>query len=270
MPTGRKFITENAGKSARYALAILAPFISGYLIFFVELDTENPAITNTLAVALLMALWWITEVIPLAITSLLPIILFPALGIMNGREVSSTYFNHVIFLFIGGFLVALAIQIWGLHKRIALRILRIIGSSPGRILLGFMFATAFLSMWISNTATAMLMVPILLSIITKLEEINGKALVKHFAVGLLLSIAYSASIGGIATLVGTPPNLSFARIFYIYFPNAPEISFAIWFFYAFPISLILFCVLFGYLYIIFVKRKRPGKVSAGMRFLAII
>ena len=259
MPTGRKFITENPGKSARYALSVLAPFISAYLIFFVELDPDNPAITNTLAVAILMALWWVTELIPLAVTSLLPIVLFPALGIMNGREVSATYFNHVIFLFIGGFLVALAIQKWGLHKRIALKILRIIGSSPGRILLGFMLATAFLSMWISNTATAMLMVPILLSIITKLEEINGKTLVKHFAVGLLLCIAYSASIGGIATLVGTPPNLSFARIFYIYFPNAPEISFATWFFYAFPISLVLFAVLYGYLYLIFVKRKKNWK-----------
>lgn len=259
MPTGRKFITENPGKSARYVLSVLAPFISAYLIFFVELDPDNPAITNTLAVAILMALWWITELIPLAITSLLPIVLFPVLGIMNGREVSATYFNHVIFLFIGGFLVALAIQKWGLHKRIALKILRIIGSSPGRILLGFMFATAFLSMWISNTATAMLMVPILISIITKLEEINGKTLVKHFAVGLLLCIAYSASIGGIATLVGTPPNLSFARIFYIYFPNAPEISFATWFFYAFPISLVLFVVLYGYLYLIFVKRKKNWK-----------
>ncbi len=162
MPTGRKFILENPSKSARYALSVLAPFISAYLIFFVELDPDNPAITNTLAVALLMALWWITELIPLAITSLLPIVLFPALGIMNGREVSATYFNHVIFLFIGGFLVALAIQKWALHKRIALKILRIIGSSPGRILLGFMVATAFLSMWISNTATAMLMVPILI------------------------------------------------------------------------------------------------------------
>ena len=125
--------------------------------------------------------------------------------------------------------------------------------------MGFMFATAFLSMWISNTATAMLMVPISLSIITKLEEINSKALVGHFSVGLLLSIAYSAIIGGIATLVGTPPNLSFARIFYIYFPNAPEISFATWFFYAFPISLILFFVLFGYLYFIFVKKRKNWK-----------
>ncbi|MGB5435506.1 MAG: SLC13 family permease [Maribacter sp.] len=259
MPTGRKYIPENPGKLVRYTLFILAPLIATYLIFFVELDANNPALTATLAVAVLMAIWWVTEIVPLAITSLLPIVLFPALGIMNGREVSATYFNHVIFLFIGGFLVALAIQKWDLHKRIALKILRIVGSSPGRILLGFMVATAFLSMWISNTATAMLMVPILLSIISKLEEINSKALVRHFAIGLLLSVAYSASIGGIATLVGTPPNLSFARIFYIYFPNAPEISFATWFFYAFPISLVLFFILFGYLYFIFVKKRKKWK-----------
>ncbi len=259
MSTGRKYISENPGKVARVALFLLAPLIGAYLIMFVELDPNNPAVTNTLAVATVMALWWVTEIVPLAITSLLPIVLFPALGIMDGKEVSTTYFNHVIFLFIGGFLVALAIQKWHLHKRIALNILRIIGSSPGRILLGFMFATAFLSMWISNTATAMLMVPISLSVISKFEEINNPERVQHFAVGLLLCIAYSASIGGIATLVGTPPNLSFARIFDIYFPEAPEISFAVWFFYAFPISLIMFLILFIYLYLVFVKRKRNWK-----------
>jgi sodium-dependent dicarboxylate transporter 2/3/5 len=259
MATGRKYIQKNPGKFARYSIFILAPILALYLILFVELDTNNPALTNTLAVAILMALWWVTEVIPLAITSLLPIVLFPSLDIMDGKEVSSTYFNHVIFLFIGGFLVALAIQKWSLHKRIALNILRRIGSSPGKILLAFMLATAFLSMWISNTATAMLMVPILLSIIAKLEEINGEEKVQHFAVGLLLCIAYSASIGGIATLVGTPPNLSFARIFYIYFPEAPEISFATWFFYAFPITIILFIILFAYLYLVFVKRKKSWK-----------
>ncbi|MDX1315561.1 MAG: SLC13 family permease [Eudoraea sp.] len=259
MPTGRKYIPENPTKAIRYILFGAAPLISAYLIAFVELDPDRPVLTYTLAVAVLMAIWWVTEIVPLAITSLLPIVLFPAFGIMDGREVSATYFNHVIFLFIGGFLVALAIQKWGLHKRIALKILKVVGSSPARILLGFMFATAFLSMWISNTATAMLMVPILLSIITKLEEINTKALVNHFAVGLLLSIAYSASIGGVATLVGTPPNLSFARIFYIYFPEAPEISFATWFFYAFPITLLLFGMVFGYLYFIFVKRKTQWK-----------
>ena len=250
---------HNPAKAVRQILFILAPLFSAYLVLFVELDPDKPVLTYTLAIALLMAIWWVTEIVPLAITSLLPIVLFPAFGIMNGREVSATYFNHVIFLFIGGFLVALAIQKWGLHKRIALRTLKVFGNSPARILLGFMFATAFLSMWISNTATAMLMVPILLSIITKLEEINGKALVKHFALGLLLCIAYSASIGGIATLVGTPPNLSFARIFQIYFPDAPEISFATWFFYAFPITLILFIILFLYLYFIFVRRQEKWK-----------
>lgn len=145
---------------------------------------------------------------------------------MDGKAVSITYFNHVIFLFLGGFLVALAIQKWNLHQRIALNILRVIGLSPGKILLGFMFASAFLSMWISNMATAMLMAPILLSIIQKLEALNGKEGAHKLTGGLLLGIAYGCSLGGIATLVGTPPDLSFARIFNIYFPEAPEISFA--------------------------------------------
>ena len=259
MATGRKYIATNRSQLARHAVFVGAPFLAAYLIFFKDLEPGNPAVTNTLAVAVLMALWWMTEVVPLAITSLLPLVLFPSLGIMNGREVSATYFNHVIFLFIGGFLVALAIQKWNLHKRIALGILRRVGSSPSRILFGFMFGTTFLSMWISNTATAMLMVPILISIIQKLEDINDKETVQHYAVGLLLSIAYSASIGGVATLVGTPPNLSFARIFNIYFPDAPEISFADWFFYAFPITLILFVVLFFYLKFIFIKKNKGWK-----------
>lgn len=237
----------------RSVLFIGAPLLAAGIALFADLDPDKPAVTYTLAAAVWMALWWISEVVPLAITSLLPIVLFPALGIMNGREVSTTYFNHVIFLFIGGFLVALAIQKWDLHRRIALNILRIIGHSPGRILLGFMFASAFLSMWISNTATAMLMVPILLSIIQKLENVNGKEKARHFTVGLLLSIAYGCSLGGIATLVGTPPNLSFARILHIYFPEAPEISFASWFFFAFPLTVILFVIVWLYIYLIFVK-----------------
>ena len=238
----------------RYGVFLIAPILFLYILFFVNLDENNPAVTATLAVAVLMALWWVTEIVPLAITSLLPVVLFPVLGVMNGKDVSSTYFNHVIFLFLGGFLIALAIQKWDLHKRIALKILLLVGTSPAKILLGFMMATAFLSMWISNTATTMLMIPILISIITQLEDINLKKDVKHFSIGLLLSIAYSASIGGIATLVGTPPNLSFARIFNIYFPNAPEISFATWFFYAFPIVIVMFIIAWLYLYVVFVKR----------------
>ncbi|MFC2100650.1 SLC13 family permease [Bacteroidota bacterium] len=231
------------------------PIVFLLIILFVDLDPGKPEITYTFAAAILMATWWITEAVPLAITSLLPVVLFPLLGVMNGKDVSATYFNHVIFLFIGGFIVALAMQKWNLHKRIAIRILILIGVGPGRILLGFMIATAFLSMWISNTATAMMMLPIVISIINKLEEIIGKKEIKKYAIGLLLGIAYSASIGGIATLVGTPPNLSFVRIFSILFPEAPEISFSTWFLFALPISFILFIITWGYLFIVF----NPGK-----------
>jgi len=248
-----------SGQRIKLSVFLIAPILFLYLVFFVHLDESNPKVTYTLAVAVLMALWWVSEIVPLAITSLLPVILFPILGIMNGKEVSSTYFNHVILLFLGGFLVALAMQKWNLHKRIALKILLWVGTGPAKILLGFMLATSFLSMWISNTATTMLMIPILISIINQLEEINTKKAVKHFSIGLLLSIAYSASIGGIATLVGTPPNLSFVRIFSIYFPNAPEISFATWFFYAFPIVVVMFLVAYFYLYLVFVKRESKWK-----------
>ncbi|MBK6902622.1 MAG: SLC13/DASS family transporter [Saprospirales bacterium] len=240
------------------------PLIAAFIILFADLEPGKPAVTYTLAVAILMALWWMTEAVPLAVTSLLPVVLFPTLGIMNGRETSTSYINDVIFLFIGGFMVALAIQRWGLHKRIALRILRMTGSSPSRLLLGLMLATTFVSMWINNTATTMMMLPIALPIISKLEEINGEGLVRKFGIGILLSIAYCASIGGIATLVGTAPNLSFVRIFHIYFPEGPEIPFAGWFFYAFPITLLLFLFLFFYLRIIYIgKRKNWRSLSRG-------
>ena len=234
---------------------IIGPLIFLWLIIFGNLEPGNPQVTYTLAIALLMAIWWVTEIVPLAITALIPVVLFPLLGIMNGKDVSATYFNHVIFLFIGGFLIALAMQKWDLHKRIALKILMLTGVSPGRILLGFMLATAFLSMWISNTATTMMMIPILISIIRKLEESIGRKSVAKYSIGLLLGVAYSASIGGIATLVGTPPNLSFARIFQIMFPGAPEISFAEWFLFAFPLSVGFFVIVWVYLFFMFRPKK---------------
>ncbi len=200
---------------------IITPIIALIIIATGYPNPDSPLIGKTLAVALIMAVWWITEIVPLAVTSLLPVVLFPLLGIMDGGKVSSSYFNHVIFLFIGGFVIALAMQRWDLHRRIAIKILLLTGISPGRILLGFMISTAFLSMWISNTATTMMMIPILLSIILKLEELVGKN-VASYTTGLLLGVAYSASIGGIATLVGTPPNLSFSRIFRFIFPMPPK------------------------------------------------
>ncbi|MEA3446538.1 MAG: DASS family sodium-coupled anion symporter, partial [Bacteroidota bacterium] len=159
------------------------------------------------------------------------------------------------FLFIGGFLMALAMQRWNLHKRIALAILLAIGISPGRILFGFMLATAFLSMWMSNTATAMMMVPIALSVILKLEESLQKKEVSKYSIGLLLGIAYSASVGGIATLVGTPPNLSFARIINIIFPAAPEISFSSWLIFALPVSILVFIITWLLLYFVYKPKK---------------
>ena len=155
-------------------------------------------------IAVWMAIWWMTEAVPLAATALLPVVLYPLLGVMDGRAVAPIYFNHIILLFLGGFLVALAMERWNLHRRIALRILLVFGSRPSDLMMGFMVAAAFLSMWISNTATTMMMVPIAGSVLATVETKSGK-----LSTGLLLGIAYSASIGGVATLVGTPPNLSF-------------------------------------------------------------
>ncbi len=239
----------------RHIIHYFGLLLAIYFIFFVELDPQNPSISKTLGIAIWMASWWVAEIVPLAITSLLPIVLFPAFGIMHGRDVSSTYFNHVIFLFIGGFLVALAIQKWEFHKRIALRIIHLFGLSPGRILFGMMAATAFLSMWISNTATAMMMVPILLAIATQFDSISTGSNYDKLVVGLLLAIAYSASVGGLATLVGTPPNLSFVRIYQIYFPELTEISFSQWFLFALPISIILFCAVWLVLYRMYIVKS---------------
>jgi len=245
--------------SLRKAAIIIAPLISLIFILFPEiLDKDKPVIAYTAGIALLMAIWWMTEVIPLAVTALLPVALFPLLGIMDGKAVSSTYFNHVIFLFIGGFLIALAMEKWNLHRRIALRLLLWIGLSPARILLGFMIATAFLSMWISNTATTMMMVPILLSIVAKMQELNPSNSIKKMEKGLLLGIAYAASIGGIATLIGTPPNLFFVQIYKIQFPHAPDISFAQWMLFAFPLSMLLLTITYFYLYMLFFKNKKAA------------
>ncbi len=237
------------------------PFIfTGLLVFlvfilFFDLNPEKPEITYTAAIAILMAIWWVTEAIPIGVTSFLPLILFPLLGILDGKVVANSYINYIIFLFIGGFIMALAMEKWNLHRRIALKILTLTGGKPFMILLGFMFSSAFLSMWMSNTATAMMMLPIALSVISSLEDIYDSNKIGRFNTGLLLSIAYACSIGGIATLVGTPPNLSLVRIFEIIFPAAQGISFGQWFVFALPITLIMFFVILFYMYLLF----KPGK-----------
>jgi solute carrier family 13 (sodium-dependent dicarboxylate transporter), member 2/3/5 len=252
----------------------LGPVVFVSMLMFVDLDPSNPYATRMAAVVLLMAIWWISEAIPLSATALLPIVLFPALGIMRGRELSAAgqiesasinngfslsdfdiiypnvanqYMDWLILLFMGGFIIATAVEKWQLHKRIALHILRIIGGQPHRLVLGFMVATGFLSMWLSNTATALMMMPMGMSLILLYEEINRSivaegGIVDHraenFSLTLLLGIAYSASIGGFATLIGTPPNGVLVTQLSQLFPDAPDITFASWMLFALPMSAI--------------------------------
>ncbi len=238
---------------------IAGPLAALAIILFYHPDPSHPEIGYTLAVATWMAIWWISEAVALAITSLLPVALFPLLGIMDGQTVSAAYFNHVIFLFIGGFLIALAMQRWNLHKRIALNILSVTGTGKSRLLLGFMLATALLSMWMSNTATAMLIVPILLSVLGEIEPGPDKK--KSFSTGVLLGVAYSASIGGVMTLVGTPPNLSFLRIYQVMFPEAPQITFLQWMLFAVPVGLILLAAAFTLLYFTYARGSKTKSVK---------
>lgn len=241
-----------------------APVAAVAVLLLCNFDPGNPTVGRMAAVAVLMAGWWITEAIPIPATALLPVVLFPFLGIMTGRATAGVYFNHVIFLFIGGFMFALCMQKWNLHRRIALWIILTIGTGPRRLLLGFMVATWFLSMWVSNTATTMMMVPMAVAIILQLKERFGEQGVSRYATGLLIGIAYAASIGGIATLIGTPPNLSFTRILTIVFPQAPEISFATWFAFALPLSLVFLVIAWQVLCWLFTKSTGGFPAESGV------
>lgn len=199
---------------------------------------------------LIMAALWLTQAIPLAATSLLPLVAFPLLRVQPAQEVSASYINHHIFLYMGGFIIALGIERWNLHRRIALHIVRVIGTSPRRLVLGFMLATALLSMWISNTASSLLMLPIGLAMLTSLGELsNGDdETTTRLGTSLMLAIAYAASIGGMMTLVGTPTNVSFVGIWDAEFraagadPVGPEMSLATWMLACVPVGVVLLAV----------------------------
>jgi sodium-dependent dicarboxylate transporter 2/3/5 len=212
-------------------------------MWLLPIEPEQPEAKRTLAIAVLMAVLWITEAIPLAVTALFPIALFPTLGIMKGSEVAPVYLNNILFLFMGGFMMALAMERWHLHRRIALKVILLVGRSPSRLLLGFMAGSWILSMWISNTATTMMMVPIVMALLVKLRENAGKDF-RKLEVGLLLGVAYASSVGGMATLIGTAPNMAFVRIYAISFPEATEITFLQWSAIGLPISAVLFVMIF--------------------------
>lgn len=217
------------------------------------------------AVAALMAVWWVSEAIPIPATALLPIALFPFLGVMKTQQVTSAYANHLIYLFMGGFLIAVTMEKWQLHKRIALHTIKLVGVSPKRIVLGFMLATAFLSMWISNTATAMMMVTIGLALIRQVGESmpesgQGPVSAFPFAASLMLGIAYAASIGGVATLIGTPPNAILAGV--VEKTYGISIGFADWMLFALPLSIVMLFLTWYYL-VHFVYRSELTELPGG-------
>lgn len=257
----------NGGNNRSYKPAQLIGLFLGPLLFLITYFFVSPEGLSDEGIAILastiwIAVWWMTEAIPIPATSLLPIILFPMTAGLDIDATTSAYGNDTIFLFMGGFMIALAMERWNLHKRIALTIISFIGTSINRIILGFMIATGFLSMWISNTATAMMMVPIGLAIIYQVSDalkddpsVDTSSENFGFGKAMMLSIAYSASIGGIATIIGTPPNTLLAgALNEIY---GIDLSFATWMLFGVPLAWVFIFIVWFYL----VKVAFPLKIK---------
>lgn len=214
----------------------------------------NPNATKVLAVAVLMITLWIGEALPMPVVAMLPIIFFPLMSICKIDEAAAPYANPVIFLFLGGFLIGLAVEKWNLHKRIALSIVKLTGTSGDRIILGFILATGLLSMWLSNTATTMMMYPIAMSVIAIMEHKHGEEKVKPMAICLMLSLAYASNLS-IGTIIGTPPNVA-----YVAFLNKQyhySFSFKDWMLLFTPLSLLLLLAL----YFVMTKIIYPNKIK---------
>lgn len=225
----------------------LGPAVFLAVLFGISPEGLSQQGVAVLAVTLWVAIWWITEAIPISVTALLPIPLLPLFGGVKIADVTSSYGHKYIFLYMGGFILAIAIERWNLHRRIALNIIYLVGNNIPRIILGFMLATAFLSMWISNTATTVMMLPIGVAVASQFLNHKGVNVKdgEQFSKALMLAIAYSASIGGMATIIGTPPNLVLAGILQKIY--GIDISFATWFMFGFPITVVLLTICWFYL-----------------------
>ena len=218
-----------------------------------------PAAWRTAAVAAWMAIWWLTEAVPIPVTALLPLVLFPLVGAGDVREAAAPYANPIIFLFMGGFLIALAMERCDLHRRVALHLLARVGSRPAPLIGGFMVATAFLSMWVSNTAVTLMMLPIGVSVIRIAGDETAGGGRSRFGLALMLGIAYAASIGGVGTLVGTPPNAFLAG--FLEETYGIQIGFAEWLMLGLPLVIVALPVVFWLLtrFIVRVERDEiPG------------
>lgn len=241
-------------------ISLLAGIVISLLIFFINPFGVEYKASIVLAVAALMITWWVTEAMPMPVVGLIPLILFPLLGVAELKAVAVSYGDQIIFLFMGGFMLGLAIEKWNLHRRIALSIVKITGTSGDRIILGFILSTGFISMWISNTATTMMMFPIALSVIYVMKDSSeGKGNLNHFSLALMLSIAYASNFGGIATKIGTPPNSWFAGY---YAENYSSINFMDWIALCMPIAIILLFTLYIVLTkILFRNHIRSGEAA---------
>ncbi|MDZ7754769.1 MAG: DASS family sodium-coupled anion symporter [Gammaproteobacteria bacterium] len=253
--------TVDTGKRRRHVGLVLGPVLFVLLLVLPVPEGMSPEAMKVAAVTVLMATFWITEAIPIPATALFPIALFPLLAVLPTAKVTAAYGNHLIYLFLGGFFIAMAIERWQLHRRIALHTVRVVGTTPDRVVLGFMLATAFLSAWISNTATAMIMVTIALAVLRQVSGVAEGDDLKptRFGATLMLGIAYAASIGGVATLIGTPPNAILAGV--VEQRYGIEIGFAHWMAFGVPLSLLMLAVAWFYL-----TRFVKGEVSADAFF----
>ncbi|MCH2546250.1 MAG: DASS family sodium-coupled anion symporter [Alphaproteobacteria bacterium] len=226
----------------------------------------EPAALQVSAVAALMMCWWLSEAVPLAATALVPLVIFPFTGVMDITTTAAAYSNPVVFLFMGGFILAIGMERWNLHMRIALNIVRVVGSNANRIIAGFMLATAFLSMWISNTATVVMMLPISMSVVQLLTRDgtpqNEKG-AKNFSTCMMLGLAFSASIGGVGTLIGTPPNAVFAG--YVRTAYGIEIGFAQWMKLAVPIAIIM--LIACWIVLVSIYPNRMGHIEGARRII---
>jgi len=229
-------------------LWICVSIIIALIIYAVNPFQVLPAANKILALAAVMICLWVTEALPMPVVALLPLVLFPLLNIAPLAATASSYANPVIFLFMGGFMLGLAIEKWNLHRRIALNIVRLTGTSGDKIILGFIIATGALSMWLSNTATTMMMLPIAMSVIHVIKENNqNKKGINNFSVSVMIAIALASNLGGIATLIGTPPNVAYAA--FINKKYGYNIEFLDWMMVCMPLSILLLFIL----YIVMVK-----------------
>ncbi|SCA63792.1 Sodium-dependent dicarboxylate transporter SdcS [Chlamydiales bacterium SCGC AG-110-P3] len=256
---------SKADQIRRRAGLIFGVIVFVYILLGINIEALNTVQQRTLAVLALMAVWWMTAAFHMSITALIPLVLFPLLSIDDMETVSSHYASSTIFLFMGGFMMAEALKQWGLHRRTALTIVGWIGGSPRKTLAGFMCTSAFLSMWISNTATTVMMMPMALAVIGEVKEtVEGKESSQRrtFSKALALGIAYAASVGGIATLIGTPPNLILAGQLPKLLPDTPELQFGEWMLFGVPTALGFFVIVWLYLAYVVMRACNTDSISS--------